>query len=183
MLSGSASCSRNPMASSWVLPILLACFLGGCQTGRASNAVPADAMLTVGGIFWPELTPGFDTEAGTKPVLMIPAGSVCDIRVHPGAGPRRALVKVRVLEQWHMLWVEQLASPSFPEITVLPFMTFTYYTCGSDACPDRNWDQTRLRLVKAAEESGKEISEQYLRDLLGQKTFEAYHAKPYKGAH
>ena len=175
MLTDNAICLRRSTVS--VLS-LLACCLVGCQTGQTVDAGRPEEMLTVGGIFWPGVTPGFETETGTEAVLFIPAGSVCDVRVHPGTGSGRAMVKVDLNQQWHFVWVDKIASRDYPDMHFLPFDTFPYLSCGSENTPDRNWDRTQQRLIRAADAHRTELSDEDLRILFGKKTFDAYRADP-----
>jgi len=174
MLTNQETCRHLSVALTFSL---LSCCLVGCQTGPSVATDRPDEMVTVGGIFWPDVTLGFETEASTKPMLAIPRDSVCDIRVHPGAGSGRAMVKVLVNGQWHVAWVDQIPSHDHEGMRFMPFDTFPYLSCGSEQTPDRNWNRTQRRLIEAADAHRAELSDETLRALFGEKTFGAYHAK------
>lgn len=175
MLASKGICQRLLTVSALSL---LACCLIGCEKIQTGNAGPSGPMATVGGIFWPDVTPGYDTETCTEAALSIPVGSVCDVRVHPGAEAGRAMAKVLVKQQWHVVWVDQIASRDYQTIHFLPFDTFPYVSCGSEDNPDGDWDHSERRLILAADVRRKELSDEALRSLYGEKTVEAYHPKP-----
>lgn len=152
---------------------LAALSFAGCTQSQTGTVMRSDIMLTVGGIFWPAVTPGYTTETSGTATLSIPKGSVCDIRHHPGAGSGRAMVKVRVNDQWHILWVNHVLSQDHEGLQFLPFETFPYISHGSEAEPDRNWGETCASLLKAADESMLEMSDDSLRQEYGDRTVEA----------
>lgn len=167
MLIGDAIRMQHPLPS---LVCLLAFCLVGCQTQNGVRPVRSDMALTVGGVFWPEETPGFETKTSKRVILSIPYGSICDVRELPGTGPGRAMVKVQVNDRWYTVWVDQLASPRWKSIDYLPFEDFAYVTFGSEADPDRNWEKTRVNLLKEANANKSELSGDSLREEFGLNT-------------
>jgi len=154
---------------------LLVCV--GCAAVPPKVDAP-QAWVTLGGIFWPTSTPGYVTEKSDQPWVKIPKGAACDVRVHPGGQPGRARVRVKRNDRWVTVWVDRVPSRDFAEIHFLPFLTFTYVGYGTESVPSADWSRSEPNLLAAAVTEREQLTDAYLRGLLGFETFRVYTAPP-----
>jgi hypothetical protein len=55
----------------------------------------------------------------------------------------------------------------------LPFTTFAFHSWGTQQDEDRDWTRTEQCLLEAAQEETSRLSDDYLKQLYGQKTFDS----------
>ena len=144
------------------------CGIIGCQP-------PEPRSLDLGGVFWPCSTPGYATEAATRPAIEIPRGSICHVRIYP-ENTKRGMVKVLVGDVWLAAWVDRIpdldheAQPR----CLLPFETFAFYSWSRKAEPDLDWALTQRSLLETGRKEQQTLTDKDLRIGYGEKTFERY---------
>ncbi len=115
------------------------------------NKIIKFKSLTVGGVFWQLLTPGYKEKNSKESSILIPRFSVCAIRYHPGTSKtERYQIKVLVNNKWYLLWVDQIKGHS-------PFETYAYTSYGSEEKPDQYWQYTTKVILKEAQKVIKEM--------------------------